>query len=105
MGRRIADVSPPVKPPGPDPQVVSSNPGVCQLSPSWHVVLYFHILVSPKMLNSCADAGARLKNNPMSNRSKVRANRKNPSFARRGAVPLDLDALDLLEGECSVFIM
>src|SRR6266576_6601063 len=78
MGRRVAEVSPPVKPPGPESQVESSNPGVCQLSSSWHTVLYLHTLVRPKMLKSWAFA--------VNKRKKVMANTRTPAFATRAAM-------------------
>src|ERR1043165_5550604 len=98
MGSMAADVSPPVKPPGPESQLESSYPGVCQLSPSWQSVLYFHTLVSPKMLNCWAV--------PVSKSRNVIANTRTPAFARRGAKQRwRLNDLGFLKKEFKLFMM
>src|SRR5436305_15310067 len=42
IGSRVAEVSPPVNPPGPELQLESSKAVVSQPSPSWQLILYFH---------------------------------------------------------------
>src|SRR5437762_86567 len=60
IGRRVADVSPPVKPPGPESQAESSKAAVSQPSASWQLVSYFQVsLYGKTWVNVCAVAVVR----------------------------------------------